>query len=159
MDHLVGRGIRRALLIGGGEAGECMTAASNGQRLPSAFSRGDLSTVDEPDGGRVREHPQADFPANRSRFLITKRLLMIIPAALVALVTACGGSSGTNSPPASSTPSSSAPATAQSSSPQQSPTPQASTSSSSSSGGIPQNGGGDHDADNSGGPSDGDGNI
>src|SRR5260370_22223641 len=113
MDHLVGRGIRRALLIAGGEAGECMTAASNGQRLPSAFSRGDLTTVDEPDGGRAREHPQADVPANRSRFSITKRLLLIIPAALVALLPACACSSGTTSPPARTTPPPSAPAPAQ----------------------------------------------
>lgn len=75
--------------------------------------------------------------------MIAKRLLLVLAAGVVALVTACsGGSHGTQSHPASK-PSSASTHSGQSSG----------------GGGIPQNGGGDHDGDNSGGPSDGDGNI
>jgi hypothetical protein len=81
--------------------------------------------------------------------MTVKRVLMIMSAAVVALVTACGGSTHSAKNPPASTPS--APATAQSSAPQ--------TTGSGGSGSIPQGGGGDHDADNSGGPSDGDGNV
>ena len=76
--------------------------------------------------------------------MIVKRLLLVLAAGVLALVTACGGSShaGQNHP---ASPSSGG---MQSSSP-----------SGGGSGAIPQNGGGDHDGDNSGGPSDGDGNL
>jgi hypothetical protein len=69
--------------------------------------------------------------------------------AVVALVTACGGASHSpSSHPASSSSSSSSSASGSGSSSKQKPAS-----------GIPQHGGGDHDADNSGGPSDGDGNV
>jgi hypothetical protein len=70
--------------------------------------------------------------------MTARRLLVILFGAVIALVTACGGASH----PAQSHPASKSPAQAKS-------------------GGnsIPQGGGGDHDGDNSGGPSDGDGNV
>jgi ABC-type phosphate transport system substrate-binding protein len=75
--------------------------------------------------------------------MITKRLLFVLGAGVLALVTACGGGSKA----AQSSPSHS-PAASHSSSPAKPKTS-----------GIPQNNGGDHDGDNTGGPSDGDGNI
>jgi len=66
----------------------------------------------------------------------------VLGAGVLALVTACGGGSKAAQPPASHSPAAthSSPAKHKSS-------------------GIPQDNGGDHDGDNSGGPSDGDGNI
>ena len=73
--------------------------------------------------------------------MTTKRLLFLLGAGVLALVTACGGGSkAAQSPPSHPAASHSSPAKAKTS-------------------GIPQNNGGDHDGDNSGGPSDGDGNI
>jgi hypothetical protein len=81
--------------------------------------------------------------------------LLLLSGGVLAFVTACGASAATH--PASSPPSAhsspAAPATQGGTSAKPSP------STSPGSGGIPQNGGGDHDTDNSGGPSDGDGNI
>jgi hypothetical protein len=75
--------------------------------------------------------------------MITKRLLFVLGAGVLALVTACGGGSkAAQSPPSHS------PAASHSSSHAKPKTS-----------GIPQNNGGDHDGDNTGGPSDGDGNI
>ncbi len=74
--------------------------------------------------------------------MTTKRLLFLLGAGALALVTACGGGSK-----AAQSPPSHAPVAAHSSPAK----PKTS--------GIPQNNGGDHDGDNSGGPSDGDGNI
>jgi hypothetical protein len=72
--------------------------------------------------------------------------------ALVIAVAGCGGGYGGSSPSTSS-PSTSAPSA--------SATKSASggSAAASSTAGIPQNNGGDHDADNNGGPSDGDGNL
>jgi hypothetical protein len=67
------------------------------------------------------------------------RLTCLCMAVCALAFTGCGGSSSPSSP---------------SSSPGTSKTP----ASQSESGGIPQNNGGDQDADNNGGPSDGDGN-
>jgi hypothetical protein len=73
--------------------------------------------------------------------MLTKRLLFVLAAGVLGLVTACGGGSKAAQHPAShSSPAGHSQAKHQSS-------------------GIPQNNGGDHDGDNSGGPSDGDGNI
>jgi hypothetical protein len=76
-------------------------------------------------------------------------LLATASVGLVLALAACGGTSNTPSPAAagSSTPPAST-ATA--------PANQAGTSATA---GIPQHNGGDQDADNNGGPSDGDGNI
>lgn len=74
--------------------------------------------------------------------MTTKRLLFLLGAGVLALVTACGGGSKA----AQSAPSHPAAAHSSPAKPK-------------TSGGIPQNNGGDHDGDNSGGPSDGDGNI
>ncbi len=82
--------------------------------------------------------------------MIVKRLLLVLGAATVALVTACGGSPGWSHSSQGHPAGNSSPSSAQSSS---------SSGGGNSSSGIPQNGGGDHDSDNSGGPSDGDGNI
>jgi hypothetical protein len=71
--------------------------------------------------------------------MTARRLLVILFGAVIALVTACGGASH----PARSHPASKSPAQAK---------PGSGNS-------IPQGGGGDHDGDNSGGPSDGDGNV
>jgi hypothetical protein len=72
----------------------------------------------------------------------TKRVLFLLAAAVLALVTACGGGSKAAQSPPSHAPGAThtSPAKPKSN-------------------GIPQNNGGDHDGDNSGGPSDGDGNI
>jgi hypothetical protein len=71
--------------------------------------------------------------------MTTKRLMFLLGAGVLALVTACGGGSrAAQSPPSHA--SHSSPAKPRTS-------------------GIPQNNGGDHDGDNSGGPSDGDGNM
>jgi hypothetical protein len=70
--------------------------------------------------------------------MITKRLLFLLAAGVMALATACGGGTK-SSPPASHSHSVS--------------------HSKPKSGGIPQGNGGDHDGDNNGGPSDGDGNV
>src|SRR5947209_1158525 len=80
-------------------------------------------------------------------------LLATCLVVLAALAAAACGSSSSNSNTKSSTPSS------QSSTGSGGAAPTTSSSSSSSSSGIPQNNGGDQDADNNGGPSDGDGNI
>ena len=73
--------------------------------------------------------------------MITKRLLFVLAAGIAALVTACGGGSkAAQSPPSHPVASHSSPAKH-------------------ASGGIPQHNGGDHDSDNNGGPSDGDGNF
>jgi len=77
--------------------------------------------------------------------MLTKRLLFVLAAGVLGLVTACGGGgagSKAAQPPASHSPAAthSSPAKHKSS-------------------GIPQDNGGDHDGDNTGGPSDGDGNI
>jgi ABC-type transport system substrate-binding protein len=70
--------------------------------------------------------------------------------AVVALVAAgCGGGSGSNS---SASKAASPASSVQDGSP-------GDTDSANPTAGIPQNNGGDHDADNNGGPSDGDGNI
>lgn len=74
--------------------------------------------------------------------MITKRLLFVLAAGVMALVTACGGGGSKAAQP----PASHAPAVHSSTAKHKSP-------------GIPQGGAGDHDGDNSGGPSDGDGNI
>jgi hypothetical protein len=73
--------------------------------------------------------------------MTTKRLLFLLGAGVLALVTACGGG-----------------AKAAQSSSGHSPAAHSSQAKHKSNG-IPQNNGGDHDGDNSGGPSDGDGNI
>jgi len=72
----------------------------------------------------------------------TKRLLFVLAAGVLGLVTACGGGHKAAQAPASHSPAAthSSPAKHKSS-------------------GIPQDNGGDHDGDNNGGPSDGDGNI
>jgi hypothetical protein len=73
----------------------------------------------------------------------TKRLLFVLAAGVLGLVTACGGGgSKAAQPPASHSPAAS----------HSSPAKHKSA-------GIPQGNGGDHDGDNNGGPSDGDGNI
>ena len=72
--------------------------------------------------------------------MTTKRLLFLLGAGVLALVTACGGGSKAAQSPPSHPPASHSPAKPKTA-------------------GIPQNNGGDHDGDNSGGPSDGDGNI
>ncbi len=82
--------------------------------------------------------------------MTSRRLITIMFGAVIALVTACGGSSPSPS---------SHPASSPSHSSSSSSSPSGTTSKQKSAGGIPQNGGGDHDADNSGGPSDGDGNV
>lgn len=79
--------------------------------------------------------------------MLTKRLLFVLAAGVLGLVTACGGGSKAAQAPASHAPASHAPAATHSS-------PAKHKSS-----GIPQHNGGDHDGDNNGGPSDGDGNI
>jgi hypothetical protein len=85
--------------------------------------------------------------------MIAKSLLLLGTAGVLALVTACGGSShASHGHPAN------APAP-QTSTVQSSPSAAATTGGGGSGGGIPQNGGGDHDGDNSGGPSDGDGSL
>jgi hypothetical protein len=84
--------------------------------------------------------------------MIAKSLLLLGIAGVLALVTACGGSSHASHSHPATTP---AP---QTSAVQSSPSA-AATTGGGSGGGIPQNGGGDHDGDNSGGPSDGDGNL
>jgi hypothetical protein len=71
--------------------------------------------------------------------MITKRLLFVLAAGVMALATACSGGSKSSPPPASH-PSHSSPAKTKAT-------------------GIPQSNGGDHDGDNNGGPSDGDGNV
>jgi ABC-type phosphate transport system substrate-binding protein len=80
--------------------------------------------------------------------MITKRLLFVLGAGVLALVTACGGggSKAAQSPPSHS------PAASHSTSHSSSPAKPKTS-------GIPQHNGGDHDGDNTGGPSDGDGNI
>ena len=72
----------------------------------------------------------------------TKRILLVLGAGVLGLVTACSGGPKAAPPPASHSPaaSHSSPAKHKSS-------------------GIPQGNGGDHDGDNNGGPSDGDGNV
>ncbi|HVB26417.1 MAG TPA: hypothetical protein VNE21_00735 [Mycobacteriales bacterium] len=78
---------------------------------------------------------------------MTAKPLRSVPLlALLALVTACNHTSPAPATNPSSQPATPAPATQSSAAAQ----PQG--------GGIPQGGGGDHDADNNGGPSDGDGN-
>jgi hypothetical protein len=74
--------------------------------------------------------------------MIAKRLLFLLGAGVLALVTACGGGSKAAQSPPSHSP------VASHGSPARPKTA-----------GIPQNNGGDHDGDNSGGPSDGDGNV
>jgi hypothetical protein len=74
--------------------------------------------------------------------MLTKRLLFVLAAGVLGLVTACGGGSKAAQPPASH------PSSVHHSSPAKHK-----------SSGIPQDNGGDHDGDNNGGPSDGDGNI
>ena len=74
--------------------------------------------------------------------MMTKRLVFVLAAGVMALVTACGGGGKAAQPPASHS------HAASHSSPAKPKTS-----------GIPQNNGGDHDGDNTGGPSDGDGNI
>lgn len=82
-----------------------------------------------------------------------RRLLGTALVALVLALAGCGGGSSSSSSQSSS----STPATTTSSS---SSSPATTSSSSSSSGGIPQGANaGDKDADNQGGPSDGDGNL
>lgn len=72
----------------------------------------------------------------------TKRLLFLLAAGVLGLVTACGGGTKAAQAPASHPPAAthSSPAKHKSS-------------------GIPQGNGGDQDGDNNGGPSDGDGNV
>ena len=74
--------------------------------------------------------------------MTTKRLLFVLAAGVMALVTACGGGGSK----AAQAPATHAPAAHGSTAKHRTA-------------GIPQGGGGDHDGDNSGGPSDGDGNI
>ncbi|HKB30055.1 MAG TPA: hypothetical protein VKD26_04390 [Streptosporangiaceae bacterium] len=78
-------------------------------------------------------------------------------ALLTALLAGCGASTG-SSPPGgqSSTPAASTPAATTPAATTPAATPSPTTTKSS---GIPQGNGGDQDADNNGGPSDGDGNI
>jgi cytochrome c5 len=81
--------------------------------------------------------------------MLHSRLTAPVAGLLVAValfVAACGGSSHKSNAQA---PSSTSAQT----------TPAAPSAPAASSSGIPQNNGGDHDADNNGGPSDGDGNI
>ena len=74
---------------------------------------GDLPAAGEPDGDAVRDSPRTDLPARRGSVMTTKRLLLIMPAAVIALVTACGSPSHANSShPASSHPASSSSHTA-----------------------------------------------
>jgi hypothetical protein len=85
--------------------------------------------------------------------MTSRRLITIMFGAVIALVTACGGASQSpSSHPASSSSSSSSSSSA-------SGAGSGTSSKQKPASGIPQHGGGDHDADNSGGPSDGDGNI
>ena len=94
----------------------------------------------------------------KARSMITAQLrsparLLVLTSALVVLVVAgCGGSGSSSS---STKPAS----TSQTSSPSSPSTKPATTPQESSSSGIPQNNEGDHDTDNNGGPSDGDGNL
>jgi hypothetical protein len=74
--------------------------------------------------------------------MLTKRLLFVLAAGVLGLVTACGGGSKAAQAPAGHAPAAS----------HSSPARHKSQ-------GIPQGNGGDHDGDNSGGPSDGDGNT
>jgi hypothetical protein len=74
--------------------------------------------------------------------MFTKRLLFVLAAGVLGLVTACGGGSKAAQAPAGHAPAAS----------HSSPAKHKSQ-------GIPQGNGGDHDGDNSGGPSDGDGNT
>lgn len=74
--------------------------------------------------------------------MTSRRLIAIMFGAVIALVTDCGG--GSSSAPASHPSTSSSHSSSSSSA--------GTTSNQKSSGGIPQNGVGDHDADNSGGP-------
>ena len=94
--------------------------------------------------------------------MIARRVLLLVYAGVLALVTACGGAShASNGQPAKS----SAPQTSSAQISQPAVSSGGGSGSGSSagsgggSGGIPQNNGGDHDGDNNGGPSDGDGNI
>jgi hypothetical protein len=75
-----------------------------------------------------------------------RRVATLTLGVLALLVAGCGGSSSSNSSSPSSTSSKVA-----------APAAPASPSSESASAGIPQNNEGDHDSDNNGGPSDGDG--
>ena len=96
------------------------------------------------------------------------RMLLALPAAAVAVtLAACGPSGSPSTHPAAPKPSSAAPSHAHSAPPAVSvttPPPPATTpppppATSHTANPIPQGNGGDHDADNNGGPSDGDGNL
>jgi hypothetical protein len=82
----------------------------------------------------------------------TKRILFVLATGVLGLVTACGGGYKAAQAPASHAPASHAPAS-------HAPAVTHSSPAKHKSSGIPQDNGGDHDGDNSGGPSDGDGNI
>jgi hypothetical protein len=144
-----------------------------GLQRPADLASGVRRTGNEPDRRRFRDLQERTLQSiykrteqsddcvspNRARSppMIARRVLLFVFAGALALVTACGGSSNSsNSQPAKS------PA-AQTSSAQSAPTTASNSGGSGGSGsnanGIPQNNGGDHDGDNSGGPSDGDGNL
>jgi hypothetical protein len=90
--------------------------------------------------------------ARKEKQVSHRRAFVPLLGALVALfIAGCGGTSHS-----ASTSSGAMPGASSSNSTQQSAAGGASTAPAS---GIPQNDGGDHDADNNGGPSDGDGNI
>ena len=103
-------------------------------------------------GHHMPTHQATECEPSRSKRTSRRpRLMLAGAAALVTVVVAvagCGGGYGGSSSPSTSAPS----ASAQKGGSADSGTP-------SSTSGIPQNNGGDHDADNNGGPSDGDGNV
>jgi len=105
-------------------------------------------------GVLARTNPERPHPTRQetsvtatAKHLSIRRAATLTLGVLALLVAGCGGSSGSSS---SAPPSTSSKAAA--------PAAPASPSSESASAGIPQNNEGDHDSDNNGGPSDGDGN-
>lgn len=93
-----------------------------------------------------------DEMARKGKQVSHRRAFVPLLGVLVALfIAGCGGTSHS-----AGTSSGAMPSASSSNSTQQSAAGGASTAPA---GGIPQNDGGDHDADNNGGPSDGDGNI
>jgi hypothetical protein len=122
----------------------------NGRYELPRHARGVLVLADPPEAGwRLQTHSNTPGTGtsghcrpSRSRWLPRRSALIAAAAAMLAAVAiavaGCGGGAYSSSP---------------------APGASASPAAPSSSAGIPQNNGGDHDADNNGGPSDGDGQI
>ena len=166
----------------------CGTRAAAPQGCAGGPRGGPAQKLIEPQTGPVRDYEQSIRHNGELVTMRTKRLLFYLATGVIALVTACGGASNAAQAPASHSAPTSAPAAASptQSDPASGPSPTmapmrhkhhhkhhkpAASAGSSNSGagsapssppmsnGIPQNGGGDGDGDNFGGPSDGDGNT